>query len=333
MQLLSQKEFIALRDLDHKKFPFCLQDPYLKIYPAIQIIANENTYAPVKLNKIKNFRTLQFQFPPLDRNGDLLSEKKEKEFCEKAILFISENNIAHRIQQPTNFCLFSTAPKNSISLPFGTYRINLQNNSETEILQKMQARYRTALNQVSKLNVSIKMGESELQSFQKLHEATMKRTGAFVESYSTLLKEVKALPNNSLVATVYIDNELQGGLFVLYSPHSAYYFHGASADTTHASGAIKYLHYKIMCLLKEKKVNYYDFVGARLTNIEGTKYEGIQNFKKRFGSELIKGYLWKLDIDKKVCQSYDLLLKIKCKLKGTRFPKDIIDQEKNKALA
>jgi lipid II:glycine glycyltransferase (peptidoglycan interpeptide bridge formation enzyme) len=84
--------------------------------------------------------------------------------------------------------------------------------------------------------------------------------------------------------------------------------------------------------MKTKGVKEYDFVGARLSDITNTKLEGIQNFKKRFGSELVKGYLWKLDIDKTKCKTYDSLLKIKCKLKGTKFPKDIIDQELSKAV-
>ena len=53
-----------------------------------------------------------------------------------------------------------------------------------------------------------------------------------------------------------------------------------------------------MKLMKERGVKYYDFVGARINPDEGSKYEGIQRFKSRFGGELKKGYLWKMPLNK-----------------------------------
>ena len=82
--------------------------------------------------------------------------------------------------------------------------------------------------------------------------------------------------------------------------------------------------------LKKRGVKKYDFVGARLSDVSGTKLAGIQKFKKRFGGELKRGYLWKKDINLMKCKLFDLALKVKLKLKGVSMPKDIIDQEKIK---
>ena len=60
------------------------------------------------------------------------------------------------------------------------------------------------------------------------------------------------------------------------------------------------------------------------------KLEGIQNFKKRLGGELIKGYLWKKDISPLICWAYDSLLLLKLKVKGKKVPLDIIEQETKK---
>ncbi len=332
MKILNGEEFLKLKNVDLRSFPFCFQKDYLITNSDISILQLNDFFAPVKIQKNKFLKTIQFQFPPVKTNGERLSITDEKKFSELAIGFIAEKKLAHRIVQPKNYSLFATVPAKSISIPFGTYKIDLTNKTNEQLLEGMQARYRSGIRQIEKLNVEIRYGISELKVFQKLHEETMERTAAYSEDYSSLSKELTALPNNSLLATIYIDNKIQGGLYVVYSNYGAYYFHGASANTTEASGAIKYLHYKIMCLMREQGIQQYDFVGARLTDISGTKLEGIQNFKKRFGSELVKGFLWKIDLDKPKCKTYDNLLKIKCKLKGLKFPHDIIDQEKNKTI-
>lgn len=331
MKLINKEEFFTLAD-DLDVFPFCFQKDYLVAQAGIFFLLDNDTIVPVKINRNKFLKTLQFQFTPLFLNGISLEKKEERMFLEKAIDFITKNKLAHRIIQPKNYVLFNVLPDNVKSCPFGTYRIVLAGKTGEKLLEAMQARYRSAIRQTEKLNVEIKYGLSELQSFQKLHSETMDRTNAYSENYDSLKKELTSAPNNTILATVYIDNNIQGGLYIAYSKFCAYYFHGASAHTTQASGAIKYLHYKIMCMMQDKGVVHYDFVGARLSDVSGTKLEGIQNFKKRFGSQLIKGYLWKLDIDKARCSAYDNLLKIKCKLKRTKFPLDIIDQEKNKKI-
>jgi len=332
VKLLTKKEFSALAIVDIEAFPFCFQNDYLRANSDIFILNSGDIFAPVKLNKSKFLKIVQFQFPPINSKGNRLQKEDEKNFCETAIKYITENKIAHRISQPKNYSLFNSLPGKCISSQFGTYKIDLQNKTTDQILLGMQARYRSAIRQIEKLNVKIKYGISELGVFQKLHAETMGRTGAFSEEFETLKEELIALPNNSILAAIYIDEKIQGGVYLTYSKFAAYYIHGASANTTEASGAIKYLHYNLMCLMRDKDVKQYDFVGARLSDITGTKLEGIQNFKKRFGSDLVKGYLWKVDIDKTKCKTYDNLLKIKCKLKGTKFPIDIIDQERSKKI-
>lgn len=332
MNLLNGNEFAELTFIEFEQLPFCFQPDYLMGNKNISILKKGDFFAPVKIEKNKFLKTLQFQFPPVNSKGVRVKEKEELDFCEEAIKYISDKKLAHRIQQPKNYALFNVVPRKAVSSPFGTYKIDLEGKTNTQILDDMQARYRSAIRQTEKLKTKIRFGISELRIFQDLHEETMKRTQSYAENFESLKDELTMSNHNTMLATVYIDNKIQGGLYLAYSKYGAYYFHGASADTTEASGAIKYLHYQIMCLMQDKGVKQYDFVGARLTDVSGTKLEGIQNFKRRFGTELVKGYLWKLDIDKTKCRAYDNLLKLKCKLKGTKFPKDIIEQEKNKEV-
>jgi lipid II:glycine glycyltransferase (peptidoglycan interpeptide bridge formation enzyme) len=316
---------------DNFPFPFLkgFSEYHKKNNSLIYFLQSKNGIAPVEIYNSKFLKLAHFHFPPLNNQGHILAATEELNFCEEAIAFIKEQGLADKIVQPANYCLFQGVPKSSVSAPFGTYEIDLSSKSEEELLAAMQARYRSAIRQLENLSVEIKY--NELDVFYRLHNQTMQRTNAYSEGLEDLKSMQQFLPTNTIVATIYINNELQGGLFLVYTNYAGYYLHGASTDATQASGAIKYLHYKIMCLLKQKGVKHYDFVGARLSNISGTKLEGIQNFKKRFGSELKQGYLWKKEINPLKCKSYNALLNFKLSLKGQKIPLDIIDQERAKS--
>jgi len=310
-----------------EEFPFPFTKGFSE-YCSIYFLQNKHGIAPVEIYNSKFLKLARFHFAPLNNLAQTLTAEEELNFCKEVIAFIKAQNLADKIVQPTNYCLFQSAPANSVSSPFGSYEIILLDKTEEELLAAMQGRYRSAIRQLDSLNVEIRY--NELDVFYNLHHQTMRRTNAYSEGLEDLKSMQQFLPKNTMVATIYINNELQGGLFLVYTNYSAYYLHGASTDTTQASGAIKYLHYKMMCLLKQKGVQRYDFVGARLSDVSGTKLEGIQNFKKRFGSELKHGYLWKQEINALKCKSYNALLNFKLSLKGQKMPLDIIDQERKK---
>jgi lipid II:glycine glycyltransferase (peptidoglycan interpeptide bridge formation enzyme) len=79
------------------------------------------------------------------------------------------------------------------------------------------------------------------------------------------------------------------------------------------------MHFEIMKFLKEKGVEKYDFVGARLCYAKNSKYEGLQRFKSRFGSKLKRGYTFIVPIKKMKYYLFILMVKIYFKLKGSYF--------------
>ena len=334
MQLLSYKANSKELSFIDQRFPFSFSNGYSRFIEnagdIFFILKLNDHIAPLIIKKNLFFKTLQFHFKPLSIFGKELSELEEKSFLDTAIEFITKKAIAHRIIHSANFALFNVIPSNTISSPYGSYVINLLNKDEEELLHLMQPRYRTAIRAAQKLNPEIRTGINELSAFWELHKKTMDRTSMYAESYDELKSLQKFCPESILIANCYIENVIQGGVYIMYSSYGSYYLHGASANTTTSDGAIKFLHYSCMCKLKKLHSSLYDFVGARLSNIEGTKLEGIQNFKKRFGSELKQGYLWKKDISPFVCRTYDSLLHLKLSIKGLKVPKDIIDQEKEK---
>jgi hypothetical protein len=70
-------------------------------------------------------------------------------------------------------------------------------------------------------------------------------------------------------------------------------------------------------------VQQFDFVGARLNPEKGSKQEALNLFKKRFGTTLIQGYMWKYPLRplKSLVYSYAVRM-----LRGG----DIVDRERHK---
>ena len=217
-------------------------------------------------------------------------------------------------------------PDNATSCPFGTYILNLENHTEDELFNNLHPKRRNSVRVAEKNELTVKWTNT-VDDFYTLYEDTMKRAGMFCEPYEYFKQMIALLGEQQVLCGVsYFKNRPQAALCVPFSRYSAYYMHGATSDN-HEAGAMDFLQWEAIKILKAKGVKQYNFVGARLSDISGTKLDGIQNFKKRFGGELERGYLWKMDLNKFQCFLYDSLLSFKLILKGKRRMKDIIDEE------
>ncbi|HYX07012.1 MAG TPA: peptidoglycan bridge formation glycyltransferase FemA/FemB family protein, partial [Bacteroidales bacterium] len=128
-------------------------------------------------------------------------------------------------------------------------------------------------------------------------------------------------------SVAYINKISVGAQLTVFTNYGGYVLYAASASRISVAGAIKYMQWENIRLLKKKGVKRFDFVGTRLSNVSGTKLEGIQRFKKGFGCELESGYLWKIDLDRNISRVRDELLMLKMKMLHKTNKKDIIDQE------
>ena len=61
----------------------------------------------------------------MNKCGATFNASDELTVLEAFISYLKSNKIVERIVQPVNWMLFQSAPKNSISVPFGSYRIDL----------------------------------------------------------------------------------------------------------------------------------------------------------------------------------------------------------------
>ncbi|HTA62762.1 MAG TPA: peptidoglycan bridge formation glycyltransferase FemA/FemB family protein [Bacteroidia bacterium] len=280
-----------------------------------------------KIWKNKFLKLIQPIYPPLSDNAIRLNKQQESDFLNEWTTFIINNKIAHRIVPSENFGVFKSKPKYSISAPFGTYCLNLEESTEQELFRKIHAKHRNVIKNAEKNNVVLKYGKECIKDFYLLYEQTMKRSNMYCQDITYFENFYSLMPQNIICGVSYFNNIPQGGLFSPYTKFGAFYLFGASNKKIEINGAINYLHWNTIKLLKQQGVKRYDFVGARLSDISGTKLEGIQLFKKRFGGDLEKGFLWKKDIDVFDCFVFDELIRLTYTLKKETPLLDIIDEE------
>jgi hypothetical protein len=286
-----------------------------------------NTIA-CKVWKNKFLKVAQLLYPPLSSTGQRLDVEGEQLFLDKWVCFIRKQKLAHRIAQPENFAIFKCVPKNSVSVNFGTYFINLSDFTAEELFKNLHVKHRNVVKNAQKHGVVLKYGEAYLNDFYTLYQQTMQRSNMYCQDITYFQNFQSQLGEFVLIGVAYVNDVPQGALFIPFTKFGAFYLYGASAEKIEINGAINYLHWNTVMKLKGAEVKRYDFVGARLSDVSGTKLEGIQQFKKRFGAELERGFLWKIDVNKLYCCLFDGLVAFKLKLLKIQIPLDIIDQER-----
>jgi lipid II:glycine glycyltransferase (peptidoglycan interpeptide bridge formation enzyme) len=284
---------------------------------------------PCKIWKNKFLNYIQPIYPPLNKDGDRLPKDIEKTFIEDFVKVIKQNKKYDRISVADNFSISHVVPKNSIYCKFGTYYIDIEKQPENDLFKNLHVKHRNVIRNAERNNIIVKYGKEYINDFYLLYQQTMKRSKMYCEPISYFNQFYNSLPENIICGVAYYNNIPQGALFMPYSKFGAFYLYGASTEKIEVNGAINYLHWRTIQTMRDTNIKRYDFVGARLSDVSGTKLYGIQQFKERFGSKLDTGYLWKIDLNTNKCRLYDTMLHIKTKLKRTPLPLDIIDQENN----
>ena len=327
---------------DENRFPYLFSRDYLRhLRRTVPVRAwwaqsANGALLPVAVRKRKIFRIGQLLNPPL-REGAELPAQEEQEFLEALIEKLRRTGTCDRLAQPTTNCVFQSAPRHATTCPFGSYRLTLRDRTEDEIFATFHADYRNKIRAAIRQGAEVRFGRDQLPIFHQLHAATMTQTGMPHESLDAMseLYDVLAPTDRVLCAVVYHENRPLGGVFVPWTRHSGHYTHGGSGEDVHPVGAVRLLHWEVIRKLHAQGVGYYDFVGARLSSVEGTKLEFIQRFKARFGTELVRGQMWKCDVNPWKARLYDSLVKLRRVLPGGSPPGtgDIIDQELRKFAA
>lgn len=263
---------------------------------------------------------------PCNIIGESVGDDKQV-FINKAInLLCKQYNVD--VINTLNTNPMNVYPEGAYYCKFGSYILDLSQ-SEDELFAGLHSKHRNVIRKAEKDGLCVESGPQYWEDCYLLIKGTYERQGKYFgskSSYSDLLK----LKDNVDFWIVKSQDSIQGCAILFWDSYSSYYMHGGSAEHTH-SGAMNYLHWKAILKMKERGVRYYDFVGARLNPDEGSKLEGIQRFKSRFGGPMHVGYMWRYTNHPLKMRLYNIIYKLYFKwIKGDHTIKDIITEEREK---
>lgn len=280
------------------------------------------------------FNFMQIMYPPMCK-GERLGHEEERVFLNKAVEVLKSEKKYHRIIQPYVWDVFYAYPDNAVSCPFGQLYSELDNKTMEEIFNEFSPKYRNAIRKVSSFQnaVSVRHNTQELQAFYEVYKDVHARQNVYYDTIQHFERMQQYLgKDNFLLTNLYFNDILEGGAIVSYTSKEANYLYGGAKNPTQQNGSIKLLQYEIIKFLKNKQVKKYIWGGCRLSDVTGTKQQGMQEFKLRFGAKVKKGYLWKLDINSTYCLIYDWMIATQQRLKGQKPVVDVIDYEKNREV-
>ena len=290
----------------------------------VNIIFDEelNAFMPLRILDMKLFAPAQILYAPL-RECVELNREEQMQFFIKMIRLLQNQGGCERLVQPHPYSILSAIPEGAKYCDFGTYIIDLENQSIEEILEKFHPKYQKAVSHSEKNGAVVKIGKEYINDFFMIYKCTMERAGLHYDELSYFQTLLDYLGENRIsCGVVYDQDEPISGIFVIHTLYGAFLTHAGTRGDSKLYGAAKLLNLEMMRHLKEKGVKKYDFVGVRLKN-NNPALEGIFRFKKGFGGELKEGYLWKIDILPLKAKAYDLMVKLKS---GNEKLTDIIDQ-------
>ncbi len=285
-----------------------------------------DTFIPLKISKRVVFHIGIFTHAPVNIARQL-GEEEGKEFLEAACTFSKQQFKCIRIEPASTLSLFRSTPSNAKFIELGLFSTELDK-TEDEIFGSFNSNYRNEIRNAEKSAIEIRQGRQEVKNFYACYADTHKRQGIPHEGLSFFETFYDKLGDEYIACfTAYYNNTLEAGIFVAFTGYGAYYLYAGSAARPLLKGSTKKIIWECMKAVKAKGTKQFVLGGARYKNVEGTKYEGIQNFKRRFGATVSDGYIWKKDLDTFSCRLYDLLFWAKCTLRSQPVPKDIIDSQ------
>ena len=300
------------------KYPLFFQKDYAKYEQTkcwtVQLYTDGSAYLPVKIKAGKFIKQAHYLFPPL-QDGKHLSEEVETAFLEKFKLFCQQQNVCDFITPPMHYSLFKAVPSHSNYTDLGIIVVDLRK-TEDELFKAFSSNYRNEIRKAQAEHLEVKFDNSLFSSFYSLYKSTHQKQGIYFDSEQELKSLVENLGEKKCrVAVTQKGNEIYGASLVLFNADEAYYFQSGAMDNCPHPGANKLLQLEIMKWLRTKGVNRYVLGGYRLGDVNGTKYDGIQKFKMRFGAEVEKGFHFYTEITWRY-RAYKTVLSWYLKLRG-----------------
>lgn len=249
-----------------------------------------------------------------------LDESEEKSFLNSAIGYFRSIG-ADMIIPGTNNAIFRTYPDGADAAPYGSYVIDLSQPEDT-LWRNIERITRQNIKTAQKKGVIIR---SEVEGLDVMYgeiRETFKRSNLSFMSYADFERYVNGLGAYCKIMVADYQGAPQSFVLFAYSDFCAYAVYAGNI-ANQFQGANKLIYWEAIRFFKELGVMSYDFVGARIDPEKGSKQDGINSLKRRFGAKLKHGYMWKYPLRPVGFMVYNL---------AVRFLRrgDIVDNERHK---
>jgi len=265
------------------------------------------------------FRMVRFRVETIPLGGKLEVEE-EKSFLNSVVEYFRSTGADMIIPATTN-TIFRTYPDGAEAAPYGSYIIDLQQPEDT-LWRNIDRIYRQNINTALKKTVSIRSGIEHLDDTYTLVVDTFKRSKLPFMSYEAFKRYVLGLGENGKIMIADYQGIPQSYVVFAFSNYCAYAVYAGNTANLQ-QGANKLLYWEAIRSFQKIGIQRYDFVGARINPEKGSKQEALNSFKKRFGAELIQGYMWKYSL-------HPLKYRLYCLAARMRSGGDIVDAEHHK---
>lgn len=252
--------------------------------------------------------------------GAGLSLSEEKSFLNSVVQHFRRTNAAVIIPASNN-AIFRTYPDGAKPAPYGSYVIDLAQ-PEDVLWRNVAKTSRQNISAAQRDGVSIREGIDFLHPAYDLIRETFSRSKIDFMSRNAFNRLALALGQNGKLLMAEYRGVPQSYALFAFSTPCAYWMYGGNI-LNQRQGAMKLLQWEAIRLFRNLGVGKFDFFGARINPLKGSKQEGINLMKKHLGATLSEGYMWKYSLRPWQSWMYSIGVRI---LKGG----DIVDQEERR---
>ncbi|MCQ2211398.1 MAG: peptidoglycan bridge formation glycyltransferase FemA/FemB family protein [Paludibacteraceae bacterium] len=250
----------------------------------------------------------------------------EKEFITSSMLELKKHGIQWTVCAPT--ARVKEYPQYAKVVPSGNYIVNLLR-SEEEIWANVHSKHRNSIRRGEKANLEIKIGGLNLlNAYIPISIETYARSSQQSSGYEYYKGILSKLDDNVLIFLAFKEGKAQAGGMFYYNNQVAYYLHGASINGSEP-GSANYLLWTAMMYFKKMGVREFSFVGYHFNPEPGSKLEGIQRFKERFGGQLENSFNFRYEQNVLAYRLYGRIRQFKSRKPFDKY-KDAIDLQVEK---
>jgi hypothetical protein len=274
---------------------------------------------PYTVIKKMFFRMVRFRVETLPQQpGFNIAE--EKEFLNRSIEYLKTNG-ADLIIPASNNTIFRTFPDGADAAPYGSYVIDLSQ-PEDILWRRINRITRQNINTARKNGVCIHNGQEYLDAAYLLIRETFKRSKLPFMKFNSFKRYVEGLGDNGKLMMAEYQGVPQSYVLFAFSNYCAYAVYAGNIANQY-QGANKLLYWEAIRFFQKTGVRQYDFMGARIDPKKGSKQDALSRFKKYFGAQLKKGFMWKYSF-------HPLKYRLYCLAAHLRSGGDIVDAEHHK---